>query len=54
MAGEYRLKMFENRVLRKIFGTKRKEDAGGWRNLHNEELHNLHCSPNIITEIKLR
>jgi hypothetical protein len=35
-------------VLRKIFGPKRKEVAGGWRRLHNEELHNLYASPNII------
>jgi hypothetical protein len=34
--------MFENRVLRKIFGPKREEVAGGWRRLHNEELHNLY------------
>jgi hypothetical protein len=39
--GEHRLKVFENRVLSKIFGRKREEVAGGWRRLHNEELHNL-------------
>jgi hypothetical protein len=40
--------VFENRVLRGIFFPKREEVAGGWRRLHNEELHNLHASPNII------
>jgi hypothetical protein len=38
---EHRLRVFENRVLRRIFGPKRDEDTGGWRKLHNEELHNL-------------
>jgi hypothetical protein len=46
--------VFENRVLRRIFGPKRDEVAGGWRKLHNEELHNLYSSPNIIRMIKLR
>jgi hypothetical protein len=45
---EHRLRVFENRVLRGIFGPKREEVIGGWRKLHNEELHNLYCSPNII------
>jgi hypothetical protein len=45
---------FENRVLRKIFGPKRDEVTGGWRKLHNEELHNLYCSPSIIRIIKSR
>jgi hypothetical protein len=40
--------MFENRVLRRIFGPKRDEVTGGWRKFCNEELHNLHSSPNII------
>jgi hypothetical protein len=44
--------MSENRVLRRIFGYKREEVAGGWRRLHNEELHNLYISPNIIRVIK--
>jgi hypothetical protein len=44
---EYRFRVFENRVLRRIFGPKREEVAGGWRRLHNEELHNLYTSPNI-------
>jgi hypothetical protein len=38
------LRLFENRVLRRIFGPKREEVAGGWRRLHNEELHNLYTS----------
>jgi hypothetical protein len=44
--------VFQNRVLRRIFGPKREEVAGGWRRLHNEELHNLYTSPNIIRVIK--
>jgi hypothetical protein len=44
--------VFENRVLRRIFGTKRDEVMRGWRKLHNEELHNLKSSPSRI--IKLR
>jgi hypothetical protein len=39
--------VFENRVLRRIFGPKREEVAGGWGSLYNEELHNLNASPNI-------
>jgi hypothetical protein len=46
--------VFENRVLRRIFGPKKDEVIGGWRKLHNEELHNLYCSPNIIRIIKPR
>jgi hypothetical protein len=46
------LRAFENRVLRGIFGPKGEEVAGGWRGLHNEELHNLYTSPYIITVIK--
>jgi hypothetical protein len=49
---EHRLRVFENRVLRRIFGPKRDEVTGGWRKLHNEELHNLYSSPNIIRMIK--
>jgi hypothetical protein len=45
--------VFENRVLRRIFGPKR-EVTGDWRKLHNEELHNLYSSPNIIRMIKSR
>jgi hypothetical protein len=44
--------VFENGVLRRIFGPKRDEVAGDWRKLHNEELHNLYSSPNIIRMIK--
>jgi hypothetical protein len=44
--------VFENRVLRRIFGPKRDEVIGGWRKLHNEELHNLYSSPSIIRMIK--
>jgi hypothetical protein len=44
--------VFENRVLRGICGPEREEVAGGWRRLHNEELHNLYASPSIIREIK--
>jgi hypothetical protein len=44
--------VFENRVLRRIFGPKRDEVTGGWRKLHNEELHNLYSSPSIIRMIK--
>jgi hypothetical protein len=50
---EHRLRVFENRVLRKIFGPKREED-GSWRKLHNDELHNLYSSPNIVRAIKSR
>jgi transcription termination factor 2 len=46
--------VFENRVLRRIFGPKRDEVTGDWRKLHNEELHNLYSSPNIIRMIKSR
>jgi hypothetical protein len=46
--------VFENRVLRKIFGPRRKQVAGGWRRLHNKELHNLYDSPNVIRLIKAR
>jgi hypothetical protein len=46
--------VFENRVLRRIFGLKRHEVTGDWRKLHNEELHNLYSSPNIIRMIKSR
>jgi hypothetical protein len=43
--------MFENRVLRRIFGPKRDEVTGEWRKLHNEELNILYSSPNIIMQI---
>jgi hypothetical protein len=51
---EHRLRVFENRVLRKIFGPKRDEVTGGWRKLHNVELHNLYTSQSIIRMIKSR
>jgi hypothetical protein len=51
---EHRLRVFENRALRRIFGPKRNEVTGEWRKLHNEELHILYSSPNIIMQIKSR
>jgi hypothetical protein len=50
----HRLRVFENRVLRSIFGPKRDRGTGGWRKLHNEELHNLYSSPSKIRIIKSR
>jgi hypothetical protein len=49
----HRLRMFENRVLRRIFGLMGDEVAGDWRRLHNDELHNLYASSNIIRVVKL-
>jgi hypothetical protein len=49
---EQRLKVFENRVLKRIFEQKRDERANGWRKLHNKELHNVYSSSNIIRMIK--
>jgi hypothetical protein len=51
---EHRLSVFENRVLRRIFGPKRDEVTGEWRKLHNKELRDLYSSPSIIRIIKLR
>jgi len=51
---ERRLRVFENRVLRRVFGDKRDEVTGEWRKLHNEELSDLYCSPNIVRVIKWR
>jgi hypothetical protein len=48
---EHRLRVFENRVLRRIFGPKRDEVTGEWRTLHNEELHNLYSYPDIIRHV---
>jgi hypothetical protein len=50
---KYKLRVFENRVLRKIFGPKREKD-GSWRKLHNDELHSLYSPPNIVRVIKSR
>jgi len=51
---EHRLRASKNRALRRIFGPKKEVMSGGWRRLHNEELHNLYASLDIITEIKSR
>ena len=51
---EHRLRVFENRGLRRIFGAKRDGVRGEWRKLHNEELNDLYCSPNIVQVIKSR
>jgi hypothetical protein len=51
---ERRLRVFENRVLRRIFGPKRDEVTGEWRKLHNEGLNDLYCLPNIFRVIKSR
>jgi hypothetical protein len=48
------LRVFGNRVLESIFGPKREEVAGGWRRLHNDDLHNLYTSPNTVRVIKSR
>jgi hypothetical protein len=48
------MRVFENRVLRRIFGPKGDEVTGEWRKLHNGELHNLYSSPDIIRQIKSR
>jgi hypothetical protein len=51
---EHRLRMFENRVIRRVFGPKSDEVTGEWGKLHNEELHIMYSSPNIIRQIKSR
>jgi hypothetical protein len=51
---EHRLRVFENRVLRRIFGSKRHEVTGEWRKLHSEELRSLYSSPDITRQIKSR
>jgi hypothetical protein len=50
---ELKLRVFENRVLRRIFGPKRDGVTGGWRTVHNKELRNLYSSPSIIRIIKV-
>ena len=51
---ERKLRVFENRVLRGIFGSNRDEVTREWRKLHNEELNDLYCSPNIVRVLKSR
>jgi len=51
---ERRLRVFENRVLRRIFGSRRDEVTGDWRKLHNEKLNYLYSSPNTVRVIKSR
>jgi len=51
---ERKLRVFENMVLRRIFGPRRGEVMGEWRRLHKEELNDLYCSPNILRVIKWR
>jgi hypothetical protein len=48
------MRVFENRVLKRIFGPRRDEGTGEWRKLHNKELNDLYCSPNIVRVIKSR
>jgi hypothetical protein len=54
MREEHSLRVFENRVLRRIFGPKRDEVTGDWRKLHNEEIHNFYSSPSIIKSRRMR
>ena len=54
MRKKHRLRVFENKVLRKIFGAKNDEITGEWRKLHNAELHVLYSSPNITRNLKSR
>jgi hypothetical protein len=51
---EHRLRVFENSVLRRIFGPKRDEVTGKWRKLHNEDVYNLYSSTDIIRQVKSR
>jgi len=51
---ERKLRVFENMVLRRVFGPRRDEVTGEWRRLHNEELNDLYCSPNTVRVIKSR
>ena len=52
MREECRLRVFENRILRRIFGPKRDEVTGEWRKLHNEELNDLYSSPSVVWVMK--
>jgi hypothetical protein len=54
IAGERKLRVFENFVLRRILGPRRDTETGEWRRLHNEELNDLYCSPNTVRVIKSR
>jgi len=54
MRVERRLRVFENRILRKIFGPKLDKVIGEWRELHNEELSYMYCSPNIVRVLQSR
>ena len=54
MGEERKLRVFENMVLRRIFGPRRDEVTGEWRRLHNEELSDLNSSPNVVRVIKSR
>jgi hypothetical protein len=54
LRNEYRLRVFDNRMLRRIFGPKRDKVTGEWRKLHNEKLSDMYSSPNIIKVIKLK
>ena len=54
MREERRLRVFGNRFMRRVFGPKRDDVTGEWRKLHNEELNDLYCSPNIVRVIKSR
>jgi hypothetical protein len=54
LRGERKLRVFENMMLRRIFRPRRDEVTGEWRRLHNEELNDLYCSPNIVRVIKWR
>ena len=54
MREQQKLRVFKNKVLRKIFGAKREEITGEWKKVHNAQLHALNSSPNIIRNLKLR